>query len=548
MIRAIAPEEPRRGRGIGLVLVALLSLGCGDRMAPTRGIVLISLDTLRADHLGCYGYARDTSPFLDQLAGRGVLFEQAIAQYPSTMTSHMSIFTGLYPAEHGVLAPNGVLADSIPTLPEMLRDGGFRTAGYTEAGQMRGEHGFSRGFERFDDRVAGRPDDVVTTFARGVDFLRSLAPGERFFLFLHTYAIHTPYDPPAPYDTLYTSGPPTDALRPTGRHILYLNSRRISPEPAVTSYYEALYDGSIRQVDDQLRSLFAEVEALRLANEITWIVTSDHGEEFLEHGRLAHTQIYRETVHVPLLVVSPAIRAARRIPFLVESIDLAPTVLELSGVEVPRMSGRSLRPWLAGRRATPRGHAYSEVTAAGTPVRSLHREFDSGRFQLVRTRLSPDQVRERIAEFDLGTAGGEIGLQSFRGAPRRVDVSIDGRPFANLHLEGDVETKLVLPSDPTRARRRVHLEADSCTPREAGRPYLDCLSFRLTAPHLLRRLELFRLDDDPLAQREVWDAHPSVGRRLVRMLATLRWRPRASHGEVALDDEARRQLEALGYL
>jgi arylsulfatase A-like enzyme len=538
------------GRRVDLAaaLLALMLAGCDERLTPTRGIVLVSIDTLRADRLGCYGHSRDTSPFLDTLAARGVLFEQAIAQYPSTMTSHMSIFTGLYPAEHGVFAPAGRLAESIPTVPELLQRAGFRTGGFTEAGQMRGEHGFARGFDRFDDEIQGRPDDVATTFARGLEFLRSVAPGDRFFLFLHTYAVHTPYDPPPPYDSLYWPGEPPAGLAPTGRNILYLNSRLIAPEPAVVDYYRALYDGSIRQVDDRLRDLYAEIESLGLADELTLIVTSDHGEEFLEHGRLAHTQIYRETVHVPLVVLSPGIRGARRVAPLVESLDLAPTLLELAGLRPPEMSGRSLLGWLTGGAATPRGHGYSEVSSAGIPVRSLHHEGPAGLFQLVHARLDPATPRERIAAFDVGPAGVELGLRSFRGAPRRIEIQVDGEPDAAVELAGDDERRVVVPAAPAAPRRRVRLAADSCTPSERAHPYRDCYAFHLSASQNLQRIELFALAGDPLAQRDVWADHASAGRQALQLLGSLQWRPRGDGREVELDDEARRQLEALGYL
>jgi arylsulfatase A-like enzyme len=540
--------EPRRLAVAASALLAFALSGCGERLAPTRGILLLSIDTLRADRLGCYGHSRDTSPFLDELAARGVLFEQLIAQYPSTMTSHMSIFTGLYPREHAVFAPAGQLAESIPTLPELLQRAGYRTAGFTEAGQMRGKHGFARGFDVFDDRIEGRFGDFEQTLGRGLDFLRALEPGEPFFLFLHTYAVHTPYDPPAPYDALYWSGDPPPIFPPTGRNFLTVNTRKLSLEPAAIEYFKALYDGSIRHADDLLRGFFADLEELGLADDLTVVVTSDHGEEFLEHGQLAHAQVYRETVHVPLIVVHPELSATRRVPHLVESVDLAPTVLELAGVEPPPMSGHSLVPWLAGADPKPRGHAYSEVTAAGIAARSLHREAVPGLFQLVHSRLEPASPRERIVVFDIGAARLDLGLTSFLGQPRRVEIRIDGELHESVALDGVEETRVVLAAEPQTSRRRIRFEADSCSPSEHGRAHLDCYSFFLSAPQALQRLELFELDRDPLAQRDAWASRSAAGRQMLQVLSALHWRPRATPGNLELEEEARRQLEALGYL
>jgi arylsulfatase A-like enzyme len=543
------PRRATRRRCLPIpALLALVLAGCGPTLPPTRGVLLISIDTLRADRLGCYGNPRDTSPFLDSLAARGVLFERLIAQYPSTLTSHMSIFTGLYPQEHAVFPPDGELAAAIPTLPELLRRGGYRTGGFTEAGLMRGSHGFARGFDRFDDRSEDRFDDLERTLARGLDFLRALPRDERFFLFLHTYAVHTPYDPPPPYDSMYWSAPPPPAPAPTGRSFLRINSHKLAVEPEALEYYKALYDGSIRYVDDRLRQFFGELESLGLADDLTVIVTSDHGEEFFEHGQLAHSQIYPETMHVPLVVVHPALRGPRRVPDLVETVDLAPTLLELAGVAPPEVSGRTLLPLLAGSSGSPRGHAYSEVSVAGLFASSLRSDAPGGRYQIVRTRIDPSQPRERITAFDVGPSELPLEVESFLERPRRLEIRVDGEPHSSVALAGGETGRIVLPAAPGSRRRRVRIEADSCTPRDRRRPHVDCYSYVLSAPRTLERYELFELADDPLAQRDVWATNSALGRRLLAQLSALRWTPRGASSRVELDDEARRQLEALGYL
>ena len=149
----------------------------GFEAAPTRGIILISIDSLRADHLSVYGYPKATTPIPRGTRPTGDVFEHAFAQMPSTLPSHMSMFTGLYPAEHGVFPPSSVLAAEIPTLPEILLQAGFRTAGHTEGGYVQGGYGFARGFGEWTDLQYTADTDVERTFARGVAVPRELGAG-----------------------------------------------------------------------------------------------------------------------------------------------------------------------------------------------------------------------------------------------------------------------------------------------------------------------------------------------------------------------------------
>ncbi|MEZ5332405.1 MAG: sulfatase-like hydrolase/transferase [Thermoanaerobaculia bacterium] len=224
---------------------------------PTRGYVLISLDTLRADHLSAYGYGRETTPFLAELAGRSVLFERVLAPYPATLVSHMSLFTGLYPQQHAVYPPNGVLAPSVATLPETFQAAGFRTAGFTEGGFVAGGYGFARGFDVFADPSYAADTDVESTFDRGLEFLRGLGPDDRFFLFLHSYSVHDPYAPPEPWRERFEPRDPARAALSLGEHLRDANHGRLELPPGAVDDFERLYDGTVAYVDGVLRSFFA---------------------------------------------------------------------------------------------------------------------------------------------------------------------------------------------------------------------------------------------------------------------------------------------------
>ncbi len=423
----------------------------GGALDGTRGYILISIDTLRADHLGCYGHDRDTSPFIDSLAARGALFENAYAQLPGTLPSHMSIFTGLYPAEHGVYPPDGVLSQQIKTLPEMLSAHGFRTAGHTEGGYVHGSYGFARGFAEFSDESYEVECDIERTLARGMGFLEDLDENERWFLFLHTYTVHDPYPDVRSPDgyhfpiktygkPFWPGGPPEDSVEPTGPHLAELNRRDVMPGAEVLDYYRAAYDAQIRYLDDLLRDFFVGLEDLGLADDVTVVLTSDHGEEFAEHGRLLHEQVYRETLHVPLIVVHPDLKSGRRIPELVQSIDIAPTILELAGAEQPApVSGRSLLPLLAGSAPVGPREAYAEGVM--NAERTIVRQTDDGVHQLVwRPQDFNEQGRWMSRELSFDTVEKELVVQieSFH-QPRHLEVEVNGEPVAAAEIELPVE-------------------------------------------------------------------------------------------------------------
>jgi arylsulfatase A-like enzyme len=300
-------------------------------------VLLLSLDTLRPDHLGAYGYDRPTSPTIDRmLAAEGAVFERAYSPFPSTPASHMTIFTGRLPCAHGVYGgPDGVaLAAGIPTLPEMLRDAGWATGGFTEDAWVTATLGFSRGFETFVENRSAKfmqPEGQARrTFGEAAAWIRAQAD-RPWFAFVHTYQVHHPYAPPPGY------------------------VERVAPDhgPDRAASAIARYDGEIRYTDELLRPLLAAVDDAGGRDGTLVVLLSDHGEHFGEHGLFLHGfSLFEPMLHVPLVLRAPGlVPPGLRVPVNVGLIDVLPTVLDLLGLPpAPGVQGRSLAPLLRGER------------------------------------------------------------------------------------------------------------------------------------------------------------------------------------------------------
>jgi arylsulfatase A-like enzyme len=543
-----------------LLAGALLTVGCEEELRrpelkslpvprATRGYILISIDTLRADHLGCYGYARPTSPFLDSLARRATLFEEAYSQFPSTLVSHMSMLTGLYPREHGVFPPNSVLSPEVETMPEAFQRSGFRTAGFTEGGYVSGRYGFRRGFDEFDSRDRGAAGErlVEKTFRRGTTFLKSLKAQDRFFLFLHTYAVHAPYDAPQEYQDLFWKGPPpAGAIPPTGPALTRWNIMSDRPAQPVIDHLRALYDAGIRQTDDVLKGFFADLQRLGLAGDVTVVITADHGEEFQEHGRFNHTQLYRETLHVPLLVIHPEMSVPVRQGGIAQLIDLVPTFYELAGVKPKRRpSGSSLASRI-GRPAPPGSGRDGSQTAWGETMggeRSVYR----GDHQRMESLFLVDPPAEdwlpRRVSFD--SPGGSQGFQarSFQ-EPRRLTVRRGKDVLQQLTLVPDWSPVQFASSGPA----RLQLEADGCADDpDSKRHEPECHAFQVRGLPLTR-IELYDVARDPGQVRDISRERGRDTRTLLRDLLAFKPAPVASVSTPPIDPELEESLRALGYI
>ncbi len=322
--------------------------------APVERILLISVDSLRADRLGCYGNPRDTSPAIDRLARDGVRFAEAWSTTSWTLPAHMSLMTGRYVLSHGVYADRDQLPGGIPTLAEGLHAAGYATGGVVAMIYLNGRYGFDRGFEYYDDHTApeetaaaswgDEPAPVVTDLAiRWLEQHRR----DRFFLFLHYWDVHYDYIPPAPYDAMFD---PDYKGSITGKNFIFNRAVRAGMPARDLEHLLALYDGEIRWVDDHIAKLLRFLGEAGLYESTAVIITADHGDEFFEHGFKGHRRtLYREVTQVPLVIRAPGARAGTVVDVPVSLVDVMPTVLELAGQQVPAgVEGISLVPWLFG--------------------------------------------------------------------------------------------------------------------------------------------------------------------------------------------------------
>jgi arylsulfatase A-like enzyme len=325
---------------------------------PARNLILISLDTVRPDHLGAYGYDKNTSPTIDRLAAAGALFTDTVAVSPWTRPSNATLLTGVYPLHHGARSFRTVLAKDVPSLPELLGQAGFQTAAIVSSIAIDETSGLDRGFDSFRyvsewQNLPGgerRPRDPGSSVTRNAIHWLSGRGETRFFLFLHYYDAHSDYSPRAEYRRLFAgdySGPVTGS---TDQLMEVVEGRRRLSEADVVQLTR-LYDAGIRQLDAEIGELLRHLDEQDLARDTAILVTSDHGEEFMEHGGVLHARTYyREVIDVPLVVAGPGVPPGWRSDAVASHIDIAPTLLGLAGLPVPSaMDGLDLgRHWGRG--------------------------------------------------------------------------------------------------------------------------------------------------------------------------------------------------------
>ncbi|MGE5126918.1 MAG: sulfatase-like hydrolase/transferase [Betaproteobacteria bacterium] len=383
---------------MGLGAVALLAAGAllvlRQRPAPSPShpgldVLLVTLDTTRADRLGCYGYAAARTRHLDRLAEEGTRFATVVAPAPITLPSHSSILTGLYPFEHGVRNNgNFYLAPRFETLATRLKARGYRTGAFVSSFILDRRYGLDRGFEVYDDHMEGEYAQVVTLQAerrgdrtalalgRWIDE-RAKEPDVPFFAWLHLYDPHEPYRPPHPFRDLFPDDP---------------------------------YEGEIAFVDAIVASVLDRLRGAGLLDRTLVVVTGDHGESLGDHGETTHSMfLYEAAIRVPLVLWRPGlVPAGRVVGDPVRLVDVAPTILDLVGAPaLPAPHARSLAPLLTGRGQGSPPPAYSETLLPKfymnwAPLRALrdgrYKLIEAPRPELYDLSVDPGESRNLYAE------------------------------------------------------------------------------------------------------------------------------------------------------
>ena len=430
-------------------------------------IVLVSIDTLRADHLSCYGYERPTSPRLDRLASEGYLFEWAFSPAPTTPPAHMSLFTSLYPTVHGLAGSGDRLPDQRLTVAEYLRERGCRTYATTDGGFVRREFGFGQGFEKFDDD----PKYIAASVPLALRWLDREIGGDSFFLFIHCYDVHSPYTAPSPYAGRFTDVSYAGEFEPTV-HRLETIRRRLDEDPNAghglspdeIDYTIARYDEGILYTDAWIGKLLDGLQERGLL-ESTWVfVLSDHGEEFTEHGSVLHEKLYHTVTRVPLIVrpPGPGVNAAgegaatggglstgRRLSQIAELTDLLPTILEIAGARPAALvQGQSLLGLMNGTDDDWQDVAFSEVPWFGqrrcitTPQHHLITSLDHGEVEVFRYRDDPLEQGPAGEETVLGPREALLDSVLTWSQQQRELARKQRQPAAEQPLAAEVERQL----------------------------------------------------------------------------------------------------------
>jgi arylsulfatase A-like enzyme/tetratricopeptide (TPR) repeat protein len=411
----------------GILALGLLA-GCSQPerqtsapAAPARNVVLITIDTVRADHLGSYGYKEAETPSLDRLAKEGVRFTQASAPVPLTLPSHSSLLSGLLPPHHG-LRNNG--AGSFPvekaTLATVFSGRGFRTGAFVGAFVLDRRFGLSRGFEVYDDEIERAPGETVVLEAerpgrevmdRALAWLGKEDP-RPFFVWIHLYDAHAPYEPPSPQRERHPGKP---------------------------------YDGEIAAVDEQVGRLLQELDRRGLSGSTAVAVAGDHGEALGEHGELTHgLLLYEPTLHVPLLVRAPGLQAGKVLETPVSLVDLGPTLAGLAGQTFPAVDGRDLSAALREGKEPAPMDIYAETRYPAvfgwSPLSALRRRdlkyISSSEPELYDLGRDPKEASNLVATAEART------VQGFSGRLAEIESGAVETP----RMPADAETRSRLAS------------------------------------------------------------------------------------------------------
>ncbi len=451
---------------LGGLYAAMYGLEHGER-PPGPNILLITVDTLRADHLGAYGYPRDTSPHIDRLAREGVLFLQAVTQWPKTSPSFASMFTSTYGRTNGLIRlTRQRVADHFVLLAELLRNARYQTAAVVANGNLGKVFNFHQGFDTYVEvwKEPGHRDSGEAQYVsrHAISWLKREGRKQPFFLWLHSNDPHARYEPPGQFHEMfvgdeYYEGSRRVPLNPgRDQNIGGIPARSHLGQRDEVDYYIAQYDAEIRFTDEQIGAVMRALEDLGLGENTIVILAADHGESlgehnyYFEHGRFA----YDSCARVPLIIRAAALgEPGQVVESPVELIDVVPTILELVGLPPhPEAEGKSLVPLVAGDEATASRWAYA-FTEAGYR-NDYQRAIRTTRWKLI---YIPDPATQAIMQ------GRSFELYDIVNDPGETQNLIDLHPEVAKKLKAELFRWMAMQDEASGARPSVPARIDPAT-------------------------------------------------------------------------------------
>ena len=391
-----------------------------------KNIILVALDALQAKHVGAYGYKRDTTPFFDELSHRGRVFENAISPSSWTVPTYLSIFSSTYPSDHGmtnrykkftktekILNNFSKLDPSLKPIAQILKEKGYRTAGFTGDAGVAAVLGYNLGFEVYTDET--QFGGLDNSLSKSNEWLNSLKPSENFFLFLHGYDCHGQYKIKENYEGKFFSKKLKTRFKGTPAEQAQLREAALAGKPEKLSkddmqFWKNWYDSKIYDADSRLKDIYQDLEKRHLLENSIVVVFSDHGTEFFDHGGIDHGHtLYDELIRVPLLVIDPEIKAGPIVHEQVTTLDILPTGLELANLETTpelkkQIKGISLVPVLKGDAPAARD-LFSETDLRNYTHKRAIRTSDqwkyimtleSGKDELYNLKKDPDEKKNLV--------------------------------------------------------------------------------------------------------------------------------------------------------
>ena len=408
-----------------LALTKQLSKQCRKRY----NIILISIDALRPDHLGCYGYDRDTSPNIDALSAKGTIFKNAFSASSWTVPSNMSLFTGLYPSRHGMIFypfPESLSKD-IKMYTEVLKENGYFNIGFHGGGYMSPLFGFDMGFHKyvsFGTRFEDNQDSCLNWIERFSKYKI------RFSLFLHGFNCHHPYKVPKRFDKFSVPEVSNDYVTK-----LMVNGGVRKSESDLEAIIDK-YDGEIRYADYLIGGLISKLEKLRLLENSVIIITSDHGEQFQEHGITGHVYgLYDELIRIPLIMYIPRVTTGKVVHEMVSIVDIMPTILDIldiKNINYDKPNGKTMSSLINGKKENIRECIIAEAGFLNQNQKKFYRAIRTEKYKLVLNKkylpdsfydLTSDPLEQKSIRHDSNRIKQLIDLSEKNGISNDIDFS-----------------------------------------------------------------------------------------------------------------------------